>query len=137
MLSTVDKAMFLKHIDVFAKVKVEDLLRIAALSTEACFVAGQTVFSEGEAGDSLYFVIEGRVELGAAGRPVVTLTALGSFGAYALLTGAPRYFTAVALTDTCALRLGSQEFMDMLADDPAIAVGMLRHMALKAMDGLA
>ncbi|PIP83618.1 MAG: hypothetical protein CO113_15415 [Elusimicrobia bacterium CG_4_9_14_3_um_filter_62_55] len=134
MISTFDKAVFLRDIDIFSSVKTEELLRIAEISTEVCFDAGHPLFSEGDPGDSLFFVTEGRVELKTRGKTEFTVEGKGSVGSYALLTQSPRYFTAVAAERTCALRIPALEFMDMLSENGEIAVSMLRHLALKVVD---
>jgi len=134
MISTFDKALFLREVDIFSAVKTEEILRIAEISEEVCFNSGQALFSEGDPGDSLFFVTEGHIELRSKGRTEATVEARGSVGSYALLTQSPRYFTAVAAEKTCALRIPAIEFIDMLSDNGEIAIGMLRHLALKVVD---
>lgn len=134
MISTIDKAMFLKGVAIFSSLKTEEILQVAQISEEVCFKSGQVIFSEGDPGDCLYFLIDGRVELRSAGKVRASVLSKASFGSYAILTQSPRYFTAVAVTDACALRLPSVEFMDMLSDNPQIAIEMLRYLALKVVD---
>ena len=134
MISTIDKAMFLKQVDIFASVRTEELLQIAEIANEVCFTQGHIIFSEGDPGDSLYFIIQGRVELQQDGKARATVLEKGSIGSYALLTEHPRYLTAVALTDTCALRISATDFMDLLSDNNQLALMMLRDLALKIIE---
>jgi len=136
MITVIDKAMFLKEVEIFSSVKTEELLRIAEISDEVCFITGQTIFSEGDVGDSLFFIIEGRVELRFGGKAVASVFKRGSFGSLALLIGKPRQFTAVAITDICALRISSMDFMDMLSENAQITIAMLRAMAMKVVEDL-
>jgi cAMP-dependent protein kinase regulator len=74
------------------------------------FSAGTTILREGEAGDSLYLVTEGRVEVETrdeSGERVV-LGSLGPgdfFGEISLLTSRPRTATVTAITDLETLEL--------------------------------
>jgi len=134
VISTFDKAIMLKNVDIFNSINTEELLRIAEISQDVCFKSGQTVFSEGDQGDSLYFLTEGRVELRSNGQAQASVLKNGSIGIYALLTSSPRYFTAVALTDTCALRISSHEFMDLLSENDRICKSLIRALALKVVE---
>ena len=134
MISTFDKAIILKNVDIFSSINTKELLRIAEISQDVCFKSGQVIFSEGGPGDSLYFITEGRVELSSNGKAQASVLKNGSIGIYALLTSSPRYFTAVALTDTCALRISSHEFMDLLSDNDQICKSLIRTLALKVVE---
>lgn len=63
MLTTVEKVIFLKDIDIFEFTSTEDLAHIAAITDEVEFQAKETIFEEGEISDAMYMVIEGKVRL--------------------------------------------------------------------------
>jgi cAMP-dependent protein kinase regulator len=72
--------------------------------------AGQVVVKEGDPGNSMFVVLEGRVAVAreAEGREPVIVEQLGAgefFGELALLTGAPRTASVVALEDAVVLEL--------------------------------
>lgn len=72
--------------------------------------AGQVVVKEGDPGHSMFVVLEGRVAVAreAEGREPVIVEQLGAgefFGELALLTGAPRTASVVALEDAVVLEL--------------------------------
>ena len=54
------------------------------------FAAGQTIFSQGDSGEAMYVVIEGKVALTVNGTLVEELEAGGLFGELALIDTAPR-----------------------------------------------
>ena len=61
MLSTVEKVLFLKSIDLFSQIPGEDLAAIALISSEERRDQADEIFAEGESGDALYLVIDGKV----------------------------------------------------------------------------
>ena len=60
-LSTLEKVLFLKSMDLFENAVIEELGRIATSQQEVEFEAGETIFREGEPVDALYLVLKGRV----------------------------------------------------------------------------
>ena len=65
MLSTVEKVLFLKSIDLFSQIPGEDLAAIALISSEESRDQADGIFAEGESGDALYLVIDGKVRVHA------------------------------------------------------------------------
>jgi NTE family protein len=89
--------------------------------TRVALEAGEVLFREGDAGDSLYVVVAGRVRL-LAGEPGAK-RAIHDFGPgelvgeSALLTGEPRTATVIAVRDTELYRLGAESAgRSLLAD---------------------
>jgi len=62
MISTVEKVLFLKSIDLFSQIPGEDLAQVALIATEDAREQGEEIFAEGEAGDALYLVLEDMIE---------------------------------------------------------------------------
>lgn len=88
------------------------------------FGPGEVIVREGETGDSLYVVLQGRVEVskGLEGRSRV-VAELGSgevFGEMTLFLNAPRSATVRALEECRLLRVGRAAVSALLADDPAL-----------------
>src|SRR5262249_19304296 len=63
MISTVEKVLFLKSIDLFRALPSEELAQIAEIAEEQPLAQGDQVFGEGEPGDALYLVVEGKVKV--------------------------------------------------------------------------
>ena len=64
------------------------------------FAAEQRIFSEGEAGDTMYVVLEGQVDLLVKGKLVEEVGPGGVLGEMSLIDSAPRSATAVARTSS-------------------------------------
>jgi CRP/FNR family transcriptional regulator, cyclic AMP receptor protein len=95
---------------------------------------GQTLFNEGEVGDRLYVILEGKVKLTRAapdGRENL-LSVLGPsemFGELSLFDPRPRTATATALTDVQLAGLGHDDLRPWLTGRPEVALHLLRALA--------
>src|SRR5678815_3841669 len=104
-LSTIEKVLFLKSIDLFAQAAIEELGRVAALTVDVRFTADETIFREGELVDAIYFVVSGRVTVQRNGKRVHDVSAKEAFAIVAALDQAPAVHTVAALEPVHALKL--------------------------------
>lgn len=126
MITTAEKVLFLKGIELFAAVPSEDLVELAAIATEVSVEESDEIFREGDHGDALYFVVDGSVRIEQGGRPLGLLGERDVFGEMALLDAEPRSATALAATASTLLRIGHDDFAAVLLDRPQVAAGVLR-----------
>lgn len=98
--------------------------------------AGQAVFNEGDAGDTMYVVIEGEVELLVKGRLVETLGPGGVLGEMALLDNVPRSAGAITKTPCRLVAINEKRFRFLVQQTPNFALQLMRVIAdrLRRMD---
>jgi len=95
---------------------------------------GMVLCREGAVGDSLFYIVEGRIEIKKEsfdGRQTV-LAHFGkgsTVGEMSLVEESARSATATAIEDTELLILSRENFERMLADQPSIGVKVLRNIA--------
>ena len=95
---------------------------------------GSILFAEGDEGDHLYVILEGKLKLGTSssdGRENL-LSILGPgemFGELSLFDPGPRTSTATAVTDTKLLSLGQEKLIPWLAENPNVALHLLASLA--------
>src|SRR3954453_9728039 len=102
----------LARIPFFAGLAADALERVAAGTRSRRFRRGEVIFHAGDPGDALFLVAEGHVKItlpaddGSEPAILTTIGPGGFFGTLALLDGAPRSATAVALdpVETSVLR---------------------------------
>ncbi|MCU0453726.1 MAG: cyclic nucleotide-binding domain-containing protein [Bacteroidetes bacterium] len=86
--------------------------------------AGETVFHRGDAGNALYLIDSGSIEIlineGDREQVLATLEGGQSFGEMALLTGEPRTATARTSNDTKLLRIDKEHFDELLERSPRL-----------------
>ncbi len=98
------------------------------------FRRGEVLFHEGDPGDALFIVASGAVKVVVpseeGGEAILATLRRGDFlGELALLDGAPRSASAIALEVTEALALPREQFRALANTEPAIRDALLESMA--------
>ncbi len=96
------------------------------------FEPGETVFQQGDLGDSMYVVRSGEVEIIRDGVSVVRLGAGEYFGELALLHEHGRSATVRATKPTDVLLIPKREFVELLAAFPEFSAGLAGIAAQRA-----
>ena len=108
--------------------------RLALSARPAHVAAGEWLFREGDAGDSLYVIASGRLEVVAETPEPTVLWRLGrgdAVGELGVLTGAPRPASVLAKRDSDLLRVSRDDFLTVLREDSDFAVEVTRIMGLQ------
>lgn len=117
---------FLRTWDLVAKVPffhnigASTIADVARLLRPRQYPAGAVIVRRGEAGDCMYFVAAGEVEIEIAAQPI-RLGAGEFFGEIALLTGSPRNATVVAVQRCTLLVLDIVDFRQLIGRQPDLA----------------
>lgn len=124
----------LEHVDLFRPFTADERLALADAMVESLFARGDVIMREGEAGQSLYLLAEGTLEVSktdAAGRKVLLDRILPGavFGEMSLLTGQPRSATIIAGTDGALYEIHREHLDPMLRERPQLAEGLGAVMA--------
>ena len=125
-LTTIEKVIFLKSVDIFEHATIEQLGRIAGLTEEVHFEPGEIIFNEGEPGDSFYLLLSGRVFIERNGNTLREMKEKETFGTLEVLDFHPRATTAKAADQVRALKLNGQEFHDLLSLDIEMVQAVFR-----------
>lgn len=105
--------------------------RIAAVASRRRYAKGETIFTQGDAGDALYAVASGRVRISAtaAGGQEVFLSIMepgDTFGEIAVMDGLPRTAGATTLEDSTLFMIRRADFLGLLDGEPGLAVHLLK-----------
>jgi CRP-like cAMP-binding protein len=125
MIDTLDRVLLLKGVDIFSAIPGESLAPLAQLAEEVSYSAGDTIIREADLGDCLFVIADGQVDVRVGTRTVATLRDKECVGEMSLLDSEPRCASVVATTDVLLLRIGQQEFFDLLAERTEIARGVI------------
>jgi di/tricarboxylate transporter len=118
----------LAGVDVFASLDRVDLARLAAYLEPRHFADGEVVFHQGELGDSLYIVTDGRVSvysIASDSRTQTEFATLGPgqyFGEIALILNEPRTASVRAIGEVEVLRLERARFLELIRRNPTVAL---------------
>ena len=91
--------------------------------------AGQPIFTEGEAGDAMYAVVEGEVNIVLRGQVLETVGEGGIFGELALVDDQPRSASAIARTPCKVAVIDQRRFSVLIQQTPFFAVEVMHVMA--------
>ena len=118
----------------FAALDDEEQVALRRTMVEVRLSRGETLFNEGDPGDRLYVVTQGKVKLGrtaADGRENL-LAVLGPgemFGELSLFDPGPRTATATAVTAVTLSGMGHDDLQPLLMQRPEVAGRLLQALA--------
>ena len=118
----------------FAALDAEGAAALRASLVSRDVSKGDVLFQEGQIGDHMYVIVEGKVKLGQTstdGRESL-LGVLGPgemFGELSLFDPGVRTSTATALTDTTVLLMGHDQLKPWLSGRPEVAAALLQALA--------
>jgi CRP-like cAMP-binding protein len=130
MGTTMEDASKLRSISLFAGLSDRELEDIAGIVRRVSHPKGALVFAEGDPGDALYLVEEGKVRiskvLSGIGEEALAIFGPGSvFGEMAVLDGGRRSADAIVQEDARLLVLERERFHALLRDDKDLAYQVL------------
>jgi CRP-like cAMP-binding protein len=109
----------------FAGLSPEDIGGILRVGRPVSFEPGQAMVEQGDAGDGMYIIVSGSVEVDVGGR-FHKLTTGDFFGEMALVTTGRRMATVKAVETVRALKIPADGFRSFLLEHPAVALSMLQ-----------
>ena len=126
MYSTLEKALILKSIDLFESIPSEELIRVAQIADEEQFETDSLLFKEGDFGDSMYIVANGKVRVHKGERTIVELEKGACVGEMALLDQEPRSADVTVNADTTLLKITQDGFYELMSSNMEIMHGIVK-----------
>lgn len=119
----------LAAVPLFARCTKRDLRAIARHVETMTLADGTEVVTEGDEGETFFFVLSGELVVRQGGKQTNTLGPYDHFGELALLDPAPRSATVVAHGEVKLAALSVRMFRVLLRDMPQMSAGMLGSLA--------
>jgi CRP-like cAMP-binding protein len=131
-----DKILYLKNIEIFTDLSVNELAAVASVTEEAAFNAMEMVFREGEFGDTLFLILEGEVAVikDCNAEREFELDRIGPgdyFGEMALFGDDRRSATIRVKKNARFLTLNKQELQEIVREFPQIALHVCRVLSVR------
>ena len=132
-MSLEEDATLLSKVDLFANVAPRRLKLLALASSRVLFNPGEDLCVEGDEGNEAFILISGEAEVkittpsGVA--TVARLKRNDIVGEMAILRDMPRTATVTAASDVTTLRIGKQDFLNLMREFPEVAVAVMRSLA--------
>jgi class 3 adenylate cyclase len=128
---------FLKRCDLFAGLPEERLEEILAGVEEVEVETGCTLFNEGEQGDSVYLVREGRLLVVSDGNTVATRGMGECIGEFAIIDEQPRSASTVADAPSLLFKWQVPRFREILEQHAGVAQALMRLLTSKLREDVA
>ena len=134
-LGEIETMLRLRRVPLFARLAPEDLQRIAAVAVQRDFEEGAILIREGDVGDALFVLIDGRVRVihhdaDGVEHQIRTYEAGDHIGELAILRERPRAATVIADGGSVrVLALEGEAVMAILRERPDAAMAMLATLA--------
>ncbi len=126
-----DRLAFLRTTELLSAVPEALVANIDRTLEEVNLAAGEVLFNEGEEGDAVYLVVEGKLRLESGGMTVIRRARGDCVGEIALIDDEPRSAAAIADTPVRLLRWERRDFQETLGQDPEIARGIFKMLTAK------
>ncbi len=132
-MSLEEDALALARVELFANVAPKRLKLLALASSRVLFESGQALCIQGEEGDEAFILMSGEADVSIEGpngvAVVARLQANDVVGELAILRDMPRNATVTAVSDVATLRIGKQDFLNLLKEFPEVSIEVLRSLA--------
>jgi len=112
---------YIKKVEVFSPLRDEEVRLLAQLARLERYAKGEIVVKEGDEGESMYIIVEGSASVVKGGSFITKLEKGNFFGEMALLTGERRSATVLADSGLLVLKIGKDEFRNILLANPDVA----------------
>lgn len=119
------KRELLARMRLFRPLGDRELLRVLQVTEVASFQDGATVIQQGETGEELFIVLEGRVNVIRGETIIATLEQGAHVGEMALVRNQPRSATVRANGDAELMVIRRRDFFELLRNEHALAVKLL------------
>jgi CRP-like cAMP-binding protein len=119
----------LRRISLFAELGDDALARVAARTTSATVAAQHVLIDVGQPANGLFFLEDGRAVAELPDGKEIDLQPGSFFGELALLADRTRTARVRTVTESKVLAMSRADFEDLVASEPALAIGLLRNLA--------
>ena len=133
----------LTDVPLFQLIDDQERATLADLMSTRSFEKGETIFEEGQPGETLFVIHQGRVQVfchsDSGEKIVLAENEPGDvFGEISLLDGGPRTASAVAIEPTRALTIDREKLYELVQRQPHVAIDLLTVMGrrMRATDEL-
>ena len=134
MYSILEKTLLLKSVDLFQTIPGDILSKIAQISVEIETGQNDSIFMEGEQGDSLFVIISGKINVTQNNKSIAILEGGHCIGEMALLDQEPRSAGATAIEDSILLKIDQEGFYELMASNPDIMRQIVRMLTRRVRD---
>ena len=125
-LMLIERVLLLKSLSIFSDTPENILAEIVHLMVESNVPAGTDIVMEGETGNCMYIIYDGKVNIHKQNQLLASLGEKDFFGELSLLDTETRSASATAATECILFRIDQEPFYDMMESRPEVVRGVIR-----------
>lgn len=129
VLSMEERREWLGRVPLFHGCTPDSLMRVAQVTGELDFAAGQVIVAQGQVGNGLYIIVDGRAVATSGQERLAEFGPGDFFGELTVIDQEPRSATVVAEGACRCLALASWDLLDLLRGDPQLALNLLTELS--------
>ena len=122
----VEKVFLLKSISLFEGTSENYLIGVAEIMKEVFVEKGQMIIKKGDAGDYMYIIQSGEVQIHDNEHKIAVLRSKDFLGEMSLLDAESRSASATAITDCYLLKLDQEPFYELLSNNFEVTRGVIK-----------
>lgn len=123
-LNIIEKVIALEAVDLLKNLSAEQLSRIASIAREVRFPPGKVILAPDINPDALFIILEGAVSISRDQAELHVARENEVLGAWALFDPEPMAVSAKTVEDTRLLKIGRDDFYDLLSDNSEITASI-------------
>ncbi len=132
-LSSMERILLLRHVQLLADLSTSDLQLVAALATENNFSENEVICDQGEEGNEMFIIVSGEVRIVVKNtdqhEKEIARRAVGDVvGEMSLISGGTRAASVIALGDVRTLCLDRLSFESLLRERPEVCLAVMREL---------
>ena len=132
-LSSMERILLLRHVQLLADLSASDLQLVAALATENNFSENEVICDQGEEGNEMFIIVSGEVRIVVKNKDQhekeIARRAVGDVvGEMSLISGGTRAASVIALGDVRTLCLDRLSFESLLRERPEVCLAVMREL---------
>jgi len=125
----------LRNVPLFRNLDAAKLKLLAFTSERLTYGAGESLFNQGDSGDTAFVIVEGEADIimNTPGGPIVVATVKQNdwVGEIAILCDVPRTATITAKSKLTTLRISKDVFLQLVMQFPQMSVEVMRELAFR------
>jgi CRP/FNR family cyclic AMP-dependent transcriptional regulator len=125
-LLLIEKVLVLKSLNLFKETPENILADLAPLMKEMQYEQGTEIFKEGETGDCMYIIQQGKIKIHKGNTTLAILKEKEVFGELSLLDADTRSASATADTDCILYKIDQEPFYELMDERPEVAKGFIK-----------
>ena len=137
MYSTLEKTIFMKGVDLFHDISGEEVSHAAQITEEVHLGQDETIFEEGDLGDSMFIIVDGAVRIHKGNKEIAVLSKGKFIGEMALLDQEPRSASVTTTEETVLLKINGEDFYDLMASRMEIMQGIVKVLTHRLREAIA